>query len=296
MEEKIHFYSDCLKIAGTFRAPDSRKKGERLPCIIGIHGGSGTSTANALKIIGGELSEAGYCFLTFHHRGFGESEGIRGRSIWQNRFRDIEDAITYAQQRPEVDPERIGLIGLSIGGAYAVYTAGVDERVKCAVEVGGMGDGERRFRLRMPYYEFLELQDQIKEDRIRRVMTGESKRRAYRGNEYLGPEHEELRKKSKDKETYNKEGYPLENTDNLMSFRPESVVHQISPRAILFVNAERDAIVPVDEARSMYAKAGEPKKLMVIPGSGHGEVYPANNPEVFASIMQESLDWYARHL
>ncbi|QRZ16151.1 alpha/beta fold hydrolase (plasmid) [Paracoccus methylovorus] len=296
MEEKVHFYSDCLKLVGTFYTPDNRKDGERLPTVIGIHGGSGTSTANALKIIGQRLTDAGYAFLTFYHRGFGDSEGIRGRSIWQNRLRDIQDSITYAQQRPEVDPERIGLIGLSIGGAYAVYTAGVDERVKCAVEVGGMGDGERRFRTRMPYYDFMALQDQIKEDRIHRVLTGESKRRPYRGNEYLGPEHQKLREKQKDKETYDKQGYPLENTDNLMSFKPESVVHQIAPRAVMFVNAERDAIVPVDEARSMYAKAGEPKKLMVISGSGHGEVYPANNPEVFNSIMKESLEWYARHL
>jgi len=296
MEEKIYFYSDCLKLSGTFYTPDDQKAGERRPVIIGIHGGSGTSTANALKIVAKKLNEAGYCFLTFYHRGFGDSEGIRGRSIWQNRFRDIQDAITYVQQRPEVDPDRIGLTGWSIGGAYAVYTAGVDERVKCVVEVGGMGDGDRRFRVRMPYYDWLELMDQIKADRINRVLTGESKRRPYRGNEYLGPEHEKLREKQKDKETYNKEGYPLENTDSLMSFKPESVVHQIAPRAVMFVNAERDAIVPVDEARSMYAKAGEPKKLMVIPGSGHGEVYPANNSEVFENIMEESLKWYAQHL
>lgn len=296
MEETVFFYSDCLKLSGTFHVPDNYEQGERRPGIVGIHGGSGTSTANALKVIAGRLNEQGYCVLTFHHRGFGDSEGVRGRSIWQNRVKDIQDAITYMQQRPEIDPNRIGLTGLSIGGSYAVYTAGIDERVRCVVEIGGMGDGERRFRIRMPYYEWLDLMDQIKEDRIQRVLTGQSKRRPYRGNEYLGPEHEKLRKKQKNKEKYNKEGYPLENTDSLISFKPESVVHQISPRAVMFVNAERDAIVPVDEAKSMYAKAGEPKKLVIIPGSGHGEVYPGNNQEVFEEIMEESLKWYAEHL
>lgn len=292
----MHFYSDCLKLSGTFHRPDDYQEGERRPAIVGIHGGSGTSTANALKVIARRLNEHGYCVLTFFHRGFGDSEGIRGRSIWQDKLRDIRDAITYIQQRPEVDPKRIGLNGQSIGGAYAVYTAGIDERVRCVVEVGGLGDGERRFRLRMAHWEWLQLMDEIKEDRIQRVLTGQSRRRPYRGNLYLGPENEELRKKAKDKETYDREGYPLENTDDLLTFKPESVVHQISPRAVLFVNAERDAIVPVDEARSMYAKAGEPKKLLILEGAQHGEAYPANNPGVYERIMEETLKWYAEYL
>jgi uncharacterized protein len=296
MEEKVHFYSDCLRLSGTFYVPDDYKPGERRPGIVGIHGGSGTSTANALIVIARRLVEHGYCVLTFFHRGFGDSEGIKGRSIWRDKLRDIRDAITYIQQRPEVDPERIGLNGQSIGGAYAVYTAGIDERVRCVVEVGGLGDGERRFRLRMAHWQWLELMDEIREDRIHRVLTGQSKRRAYRGGLYLGPENEALRAKAKDKEQYDPKGYPLENTDDMLTFKPESVVDRISPRAVMFVNAERDAIVPVDEARSMYAKAGDPKKLLIIPGAQHGEAYPANNPEVYEMVMGETLKWYAEHL
>ena len=38
------------------------------------------------------------------------------------------------------------MIGSSFGGAVAVYTGGVDERVAAVISNGGWGDGERKFR------------------------------------------------------------------------------------------------------------------------------------------------------
>ena len=46
----------------------------------------------------------------------------------------------------------------------------------------------------------------------------------------------------------------------------------------------------------MYAKAGEPKKLVIIPGVNHGDVYEAVNPDVFGMLMKEALRWYDNHL
>ena len=55
-------------------------------------------------------------------------------------------------------------------------------------------------------------------------------------------------------------------------------------------------VLSVDEARCMYAKAGEPKKLVIIPGVNHGDVYEAVNPDVFGMLMKEALRWYDNHL
>jgi dienelactone hydrolase len=50
--------------------------------------------------------------------------------------------IDYLLTRPEVDPERIGVTGISGGGATTVWIAAADDRVKVAVPVSGMSDLE----------------------------------------------------------------------------------------------------------------------------------------------------------
>ena len=43
----------------------------------------------------------------------------------------------------------------------------------------------------------------------------------------------------------------------------------------------------------MYARAGEPKKLVVLKGFGHYEVYGG---EAFRQVMDETVAWYKTHL
>src|SRR5262249_43150930 len=50
--------------------------------------------------------------------------------------------IDYLLTRPEVDPERLTVTGISGGGAATFWIAAADERVKCAVPVSGMSDLE----------------------------------------------------------------------------------------------------------------------------------------------------------
>jgi 3'-phosphoadenosine 5'-phosphosulfate sulfotransferase (PAPS reductase)/FAD synthetase len=58
-----------------------------------------------------------------------------------------------------------------------------------------------------------------------------------------------------------------------LKFRPESVVAQISPRAIMWLRAADDTVVPIAESDAMYAAAGEPKKLVTLPGLEHEDLY-----------------------
>ena len=51
-------------------------------------------------------------------------------------------AIDYLVSRPDVDAERIGVTGISGGGAATIWIAAADDRVKCAVPVSGMSDLE----------------------------------------------------------------------------------------------------------------------------------------------------------
>jgi dienelactone hydrolase len=49
---------------------------------------------------------------------------------------DDRTTVTYLQSRSEVDPERIGCVGLSMGGTRTDWLFGMDERVKAAVSAG----------------------------------------------------------------------------------------------------------------------------------------------------------------
>ena len=68
------------------------------------------------------LARHGYGVLLFDRRGEGESEGDPNTFGWQGE-RDIHAAIAFLQRRPDVDPERIGGIGLSVGGEMMIEAA-----------------------------------------------------------------------------------------------------------------------------------------------------------------------------
>jgi uncharacterized protein len=92
------------------------------------------------------LSALGYVTLRFDMRGCGESEGKKGHVICLEQVEDTRSAISWLCEQPEVEPERVGLIGSSFGAAVAVYTAGIDSRPACVISSGGWGNGERKFR------------------------------------------------------------------------------------------------------------------------------------------------------
>src|SRR5260221_7189132 len=86
---------------------------------------------------------------------------------------------------------------------------------------------------------------------------------------------------------------PLEFIDDTLGFNPEWVVDRITPRPILFITTDDDRLVPPQESEAMFARAGEPKKLVVLKGFGHYEVYGG---DAFREVMEETLAWYGTHL
>ena len=54
-----------------------------------------------------------------------------------------------------------------------------------------------------------------------------------------------------------------------------------------------DRLVPPEESEQLFASAGEPKKLVVLKGVGHYEVYAE---PAFSEVMQETLAWYQAYL
>ena len=79
------------------------------------------------------------------NRRSGESEPLVGRTIYSAGFTwagvmfwDDVRTVDYLLTRPEVDPRRIGCVGLSVGGVRSAHLAALDDRIKVAVVVGWM--------------------------------------------------------------------------------------------------------------------------------------------------------------
>ena len=68
---------------------------------------------------------------------------------------------------------------------------------------------------------------------------------------------------------------------------------KIAPRPLLLIAAGDDRLVPPEDCVSLYEKAKDPKKLVLLPGFGHYEVYAR---PAFDSVMKETVAWFEQHL
>lgn len=88
------------------------------------------------------LVSHGYGVLLFDRRGEGASEGDPNVFGWAGD-RDLHAAASYLRSRPDVDPERIGAIGLSVGGEMLIHAAAHSHAFKAVVSEGASGQSIR---------------------------------------------------------------------------------------------------------------------------------------------------------
>jgi fermentation-respiration switch protein FrsA (DUF1100 family) len=292
MRQSVSFYSEGVKLDGDLFVPDGLKPGERRAGVVLCHGYTGVKDLY-LPDNAAVLNQAGYVVLSFDYKGWGRSEGSRSRLAPYSRVADVQAAITFLGLQSQCDKSRIGIYGTSYGCATVVFAAAIDERVKCTVGVVGMGHGGRWMRSVRRPDEWFDLLERSEKDRERRVLTGESEFVAR--EEILLPDRQsaELAAKARAGNPNAVGKIPLEYIDETLSFHPEWVVAQISPRPLLLIAAGNDRLVPPEDCRALFDKAGEPKKLVVLPCVGHYEVYAK---PAFDAVMRETVDWFGRHL
>jgi uncharacterized protein len=82
------------------------------------------------------LARHGYGVLIFDRRGEGESDGDPNPYAWDDGELDLLAAIDFLKRRPDVEPGRIGGIGLSVGGETFLQAAANSEDVQAVVAEG----------------------------------------------------------------------------------------------------------------------------------------------------------------
>ncbi|QFY12996.1 alpha/beta fold hydrolase [Nonomuraea phyllanthi] len=131
--ERITFGSEGVELVGELRLP--AVKGPRPAVAL-----TGPFTGVKEQVVGTyaeRLAQAGLVTLAFDHRGFGESGGRRQHEDSQGKLADLRAAVGVLTGRPEVDPARIGVVGICLGGGYAVRAAATDPRVNAVAGIAG---------------------------------------------------------------------------------------------------------------------------------------------------------------
>lgn len=292
MKQAITFFSEGHKLVGDLYTPEDLPPDERRAAVVLCHGYTGVKDLY-LPDNARVLNDAGYVVLTFDYKGWGESEGSRSRLAPWSRVTDVQAAMTFLGLQNNVDAQRLGIYGTSYGGATVVWAAALDERAKCVVSVVGVGDGKRWMRSVRHPDEWHDLLQRSKEDRERRVLSGESE--MVERSDVLLPDRQsaQLAAAARANNPSAVSTIPLEYIDETFSHHADWVVNKIAPRPVLFINSDDDRLVPPEESQSLYDKAGEPKKLVTLSGVGHYEVYvqPA-----FDQVMDETLAWFNQYL
>jgi uncharacterized protein len=263
-ETTVTIPSAGLRLAGTLREPDGLASGERRAAFLVLHGfGSNRGSSNVLqpsKVLG----ELGYVTLAFDMRGCGESEGDRGRVICLEQVEDTRNALSFLTRQACVDPERIGVIGSSFGGAVAVYSAGIDDRFAAVISNGGWGDGERKFRgQHKSPQEWARFTSMLQEGREHRARTGKSLM-VPRYDIVPIPPH--LRGNVASNSI---EAFPAETAQSMFDFRADDVVGRIAPRPLFLLHAANDSVTPTEQSIELFKRAGQPTELHLISDADH---------------------------
>ncbi|MBN1581994.1 MAG: alpha/beta fold hydrolase [Anaerolineae bacterium] len=248
--ERVGFQaSDGVEIVGWFvhGDPDGAT-------VVSSHGSGSTGV---LAYYGVKfLNRAGYNVLVFDHRGHGQS-GSKFTTMGLLEVRDLVGAVAYLKTRSDVDPNRIGAIGCSMGSGIVIGAAAREPSIKAVVAEGNYADlgqvwdrfgygGIKGTSLHWSWGPLLKLAGW--------VWTGE----------WVG------------------------------QYKPIEMVGEISPRALLFIHGEiQNSACFVQDARRLYQAAGEPKSLWIVPGSGHCAAQGVH-PEDYRARVLQFFDLYLR--
>jgi pimeloyl-ACP methyl ester carboxylesterase len=278
--ESVRFFSDGHRLDGELWLPHSDRASVLVIPCSGYLGLKALQPARFARA----LAPRGYACLTFDYRGFGFSDGERGRLVPMEQVEDIRAAVDFASSRLEDDWRAVVLLGWGLGGALVIAEAADDPRVAAVVSVNGFADGYRTTRALHDNASWAELVNRFDEDRLERSRHGRSG---------LLPAFDLVRLKGSTRhyvetELYKDSGYGFpvtyHSSEQLLRFSVEHLVGRIAPRPLFLAHgADNDLYRPAESER-LYELAGEPRELHLLDGAGHSE-WMRDEDETFRRLV-----------
>lgn len=266
------------------------------PAITMAHGFAGAKY-HGIEVFAEAFASAGFVVLLHDHRGFGDSDGTPRQDVnpWQ-QITDWRRAISFLEEQPQVDPERIGIWGSSFAGGHAIVLGATDRRLKAVVAqaptISGFENGLRR----VPPESVAALEARFADDERAQlhgappamhtiVSADPATAAAYHSPDavafYLQPMPEG---KWENKAT-------IRSTRWARMYEPGIWVERVSPTPLLMVVARNDVVAVTDLALKAYERALEPKRLVMIHG-GHFDPYVKE----FATASTAAVSWFQEHM
>jgi uncharacterized protein len=290
-QERIAFTSGDRSLQGTLRLPDSPAV---LPCVVLCHGfGSYDDDLGGFIRLADFLAGEGMASFRFSFSGshpYPDKGTILPASQWVN---DALSALARAGQHPRVDPNRLGLLGVSVGGGVVIQAAALDPAVRTVVALAPVADGMDWLRYRWcltrgeaAWRKFLE---EVDADHRERVMGKPGRRIPHFDVQALAdrPAWEALL-----------ERFPnllselsLSSVHDTLHFKPLFFARSLS-QPLCLVHGDADESVPLEHSRRVHDTVRGEKTLRILAGSPH---CPWDTPHE-AQFQQIAGDWFRQRL
>ncbi|MFI5907549.1 alpha/beta hydrolase [Dactylosporangium sp. NPDC051541] len=286
--EALAFVTDGITLSGHLRTPTTPAPDGGYPALAV----TGPFTGVKEQVAGDyaeRLTEAGFVTLAFDHRGFGASGGRRAHEDTQGKLTDLRAAVTTLAAHPAVDPHRIGLTGICLGGGYAVRAAAQDPRVRAVAGIAGGYNSPRFFAADPDGYHaglagfiarYDEFMPAVAPDGGEAAMSGEEPW-SYYGTARSAAETWENR-------------VTRGSLHSLLTFDALSAAPLLSRTPLLVVHGKVDAYCSPDLAAQLYDQATGPKHLEWLDCDLHVDLYD-NEPYV-TQAATAAATFFKEHL
>ncbi len=296
--QKVTFENQYnMKVAGNLFKPMNMAENVKLPAIIVGHP-MGAVKEQSANLYAAKMAERGFVTLAIDLPYWGESGGEPRNSVSPDAYAEaFSAAVDYLGTRPFVDRNNIGVIGICGSGGFAISAAKIDPRLKAIATVSmyDMGAASRNgLRKSLSLAQRKQIIAEAAEQRYVEFEGGDRK--------YTGGTVHELTEKSNPIEKeffefyrtprgeFTPKGATPETTTHptltsnvkFMNFYPFNDIETISPRPLMFIAGENAHSIEFSE--DAYAKAAEPKELVIVPNAGHVDLYDRVNMIPFDKI------------
>lgn len=302
--QKIAFNNGAIAMAGNLYLPPDYDSSRTYPAIVVAHPWGGVKEQTS-GLYAQQLARKGFVTLAFDASHYGESGGEpRDLEDPADRVQDIRSAVGYLASLPQVDAARIGTLGVCAGGGYTLHEAQTDPRVKAVAGVvaydigdatrtgidGSPVSAEDRLNLLQNVAEQLNKEAAGAPLLVQQLLPSRDQLDASTPNfvreatdYYLTPRgvHPNARNR-----------FVVTSPGLHMAYYPLEHMELVAPRPVLLIAGERAETLKFSQAA--YAKAQQPKELLVIPGASHFDLY--DKPEYVTPAVDKLAEFFGEHL
>ncbi len=249
----------------------------------------------------------GLAVLIFDYRHLGASDGEPRQHLdpWKQiaDYRSAVDAVSYLDEvNRDLDPERIGVWGISYSGGHVLAVGALDPRVKCVVSQIPVIEGLYNSRRAHGSVGFRELTALVAEDRKNRYLTGEHGFLPHSGDPkkevvtWPHPETRPIFMKIKEESAPRHEHYStIQSVEFVWAYDMNPYLPMILDTPTLMIVAEGDDLTMWEREIPAFDRiATQKKKLFVQQKSTHMSMY--SNLSHLQIAAEQAADWYQQWL